>query len=179
MWKTGIALVACIVCSAVAAPQAGQPSGSSSAASSATSQAATPSQSSILPPFYSAPNSFTPTATGSSAIPGSTVTLINTAGAGSVSDTFVYTAAASTVPPTGNVTLPVTGAGVTESNLEASHWVVTLAMQSTDLPLEQPNPANLQTAAASPRPLASLQVAMATTIFGVLLVGAIGGAAMV
>ncbi|KAM0792639.1 hypothetical protein ACM66B_002431 [Microbotryomycetes sp. NB124-2] len=160
MWRTGVALVACFACAAVAAPQAASAPGSSSAASSATSAAVTPSQSSILPPFYSAPNSFTPTATGSTAIPGATSAIVNTAGAGSVSDTFTYTVPVSTVPPTGNVTLPVTGAGVTESNLE-------------------PNPQNLQTAAASPRPLASLELAMATSVFGLLLLGVVGGAAMV
>ncbi|GJN88271.1 hypothetical protein Rhopal_001236-T1 [Rhodotorula paludigena] len=55
-------------------------------------------------PFYSAPNTFTPTASGVSPAPGSVVTIVNTAGAGSYTDTFVYTAAASTVPPTGNIT---------------------------------------------------------------------------
>ena len=41
----------------------------------------------------------------------STYTLINSAGAGSLSpaDTFIYTAALSTVAPTGNVTLQPTG----------------------------------------------------------------------
>ncbi|KAI5481936.1 aldolase [Pseudohyphozyma bogoriensis] len=77
-----------------------------------------------------APNTFTPTATGDSQIPGSVVTIINTAGAGNVTDTLVYTNALSTVSPTGNVTVSPTGAAATASNLD-------------------PDPTNLQTAAAS------------------------------
>lgn len=53
------------------------------------------------------------------------MTIINSAGAGNYTDTFVYTAAASTVPPIGNVTVSPTGAAASASNL-------------------QPNPANLQ-----------------------------------
>ncbi|GAA5882390.1 hypothetical protein JCM16303_004104 [Sporobolomyces ruberrimus] len=81
-------------------------------------------------PFFTIPNTFTPTATGESAIPGSVLTLTN--GPYS-SDQFTYTAAASTVPPTGNITNP---------NVPASQGG---AGGNTAL---SPDPTNLQTAAA-------------------------------
>lgn len=58
------------------------------------------------------------------------MTIINTAGPGSVIDTFIYTEAMTTVPPTGNVTLSPTGAQATASNLD-------------------PNPVNLQVSGGS------------------------------
>ncbi|KAL8291599.1 hypothetical protein RQP46_001857 [Phenoliferia psychrophenolica] len=73
--------------------------------------------------FYVAPATNTPTATGNTAIPGSVISLTNSA---YVSDTFIYTAALSTVAPTGNVTISPTGAAATANNL-------------------QPDPKNLQT----------------------------------
>ncbi|KAK4050019.1 hypothetical protein OIO90_005209 [Microbotryomycetes sp. JL221] len=165
MWRltTAVAVVTCLACSAVAAPQAASPTSSSQIQTTPNASASQPpgtSQSSLLPPFYSAPNTFEPTATGPSAIPGQPSTIVNTAGAGSVTDTFVYTPALSTVPPTGNVTMPVTGAGVTESNL-------------------QPDPANLQTAAAQPRAFASVKLTLSSSIVAVVLVGVVGGAALV
>ena len=50
--------------------------------------------------------------------PHSVISIVNTAGAGSLSDTFVYTAALSTVAPTGNVTISPTGAAATQGNLQ-------------------------------------------------------------
>ncbi|GEM08998.1 proteophosphoglycan ppg4 [Rhodotorula toruloides] len=111
-------------------------SSSPSVASSSSAAAASSGGASTSVPFYSAPNTFTPTATGETAAPGSVITMINSAGAGSYTDTFVYTAAATTVPPTGNVTNPAVPA--------ASGG----AGGVTDL---QPNPTNLQIAAAPPR----------------------------
>ncbi|GAA6008856.1 uncharacterized protein JCM10292_002624 [Rhodotorula paludigena] len=115
-------------------------------------------------PFFSAPNTFTPTASGVSPAPGSVVTIVNTAGAGSYTDTFVYTAAASTVPPTGNITntaVPARSGG---------------AGGVTDL---SPNPTHLQFAAAPPSllptassflPVAlSLSLALISGLYGVLV----------
>lgn len=45
------------------------------------------------------------------------ISIINSAGAGSYTDTFVYTAALSTVAPTGNVTVSPTGAAASANNL--------------------------------------------------------------
>ncbi|CDR36320.1 RHTO0S02e00298g1_1 [Rhodotorula toruloides] len=121
---------------------------SSSASSVQSSSAAASSSASTSVPFYSAPNTFTPTATGQTAAPGSVITMTNSAGAGSYTDTFVYTAAATTVPPTGNVTNPAVPA--------ASGG----AGGVTDL---QPNPTNLQIAAAPPR----LSTASLATTIGI------------
>ncbi|GAA6054884.1 hypothetical protein JCM3770_004267 [Rhodotorula araucariae] len=81
-------------------------------------------------PFYSAPDTFTPTATGSSAVPGSVITIVNSAYA---SDTFVYTAASATVPPTGNITNPAVPAasggagGVTDLGASPTHLQIAAA----------------------------------------------------
>jgi hypothetical protein len=61
----------------------------------------------------------------------SIITIINSAGAGSHADTFIYTAALSTVSPTGNVTVSPTGALASVNNL-------------------QPDPTNLQVRSPSP-----------------------------
>lgn len=45
------------------------------------------------------------------------IAITNSAGAGSLANTFIYTAALSTVAPTGNVTLSATGLGASASNL--------------------------------------------------------------
>ncbi|BGP45722.1 hypothetical protein JCM10450v2_001552 [Rhodotorula kratochvilovae] len=110
-------------------------------------------------PFYSAPDTFTPTATGSSAVPGRVVTITNSAYA---SDTFVYTAASATVPPTGNITNPAVPAasggagGVTD--LGAS-------------------PTNLQIAAAPPsRAFASTAVLSVAAAAALSLLVGVGGA---
>ncbi|GAA6057748.1 hypothetical protein NBRC10513_006189 [Rhodotorula toruloides] len=113
-----------------------KPTASASSVLSSSLVAPPSSSASTSVPFYSAPNTFTPTATGETAAPGSVITMTNSAGAGSYTDTFVYTAAATTVPPTGNVTNPAVPA--------ASGG----AGGVTDL---QPNPTNLQIAAAPPR----------------------------
>ncbi|ORY54877.1 hypothetical protein BCR35DRAFT_310236 [Leucosporidium creatinivorum] len=119
---------------AVPAPQP-QPQAASSSSSSSSSSPATAAAATTSVPYYSAPNTFTPTASGSSPLAGSVVTLTNTNGPGSVSDSFIYTKALSTVPPTGNVTVVGTATG--QSNL-------------------QPDPTNLQTAAAHRLSLPSL-----------------------
>ncbi|BGO98215.1 hypothetical protein JCM10021v2_001874 [Rhodotorula toruloides] len=106
-----------------------KPTASASSVLSSSLVAPPSSSASTSVPFYSAPNTFTPTATGETAAPGSVITMTNSAGAGSYTDTFVYTAAATTVPPTGNVTNPAVPA--------ASGG----AGGVTDL---QPNPTNLQ-----------------------------------
>ncbi|BGP29759.1 hypothetical protein JCM10296v2_001504 [Rhodotorula toruloides] len=126
--------------------QAASASTATASSVQSSSPAAASSSASTSVPFYSAPNTFTPTATGQTAAPGSVITLTNSAGAGSYTDTFVYTAAATTVPPTGNVTNPAIPA--------ASGG----AGGVTDL---QPNPTNLQIAAAPPRLSTS---SLATTI---------------
>ncbi|GAA6033297.1 hypothetical protein JCM8097_006676 [Rhodosporidiobolus ruineniae] len=76
-----------------------------------TGEQATPTASDGVP-FYSAPNSFTPTATGSSPLAGSVITITNAAptASGATADVFTYTAALSTVPPTGNITNPAVAA---------------------------------------------------------------------
>uniref|UniRef100_A0A0K3CVX5 BY PROTMAP: gi/342318945/gb/EGU10900.1/ Proteophosphoglycan ppg4 [Rhodotorula glutinis ATCC 204091] n=1 Tax=Rhodotorula toruloides TaxID=5286 RepID=A0A0K3CVX5_RHOTO len=114
-----------------------KPTASASSVLSSSLVAPPSSSASTSVPFYSAPNTFTPTATGETAAPGSVITMTNSAGAGSYTDTFVYTAAATTVPPTGNVTNPAVPA--------ASGG----AGGVTDL---QPNPTNLQAFQYSPPP---------------------------
>ncbi|GAA6021322.1 hypothetical protein JCM11491_005803 [Sporobolomyces phaffii] len=105
-------------------------SGNNNATSTTTT--ATPTSATSVP-FFTIPNTFTPPASGSSALPGSVITVTN---GPYVSDSFTYTAALSTVPPTGNITNP---------NVPASKGG---AGGSTGL---QPDPTNLQTAGAAKR----------------------------
>ncbi|KAM0748163.1 hypothetical protein T439DRAFT_382638 [Meredithblackwellia eburnea MCA 4105] len=125
----------------------------------ATSTVSTPAGASAPSTFYSAPNTFTPTATGDSQINGATVTITNTAGAGSYSDTFVYTAAASSVKPTGNFTV-TNSATASNNNL-------------------QPDPKNLQTAGATRTVNTPLFFRLwdktAICTFGLLFVGVLVG----
>ncbi|GAA5939188.1 hypothetical protein JCM3775_003207 [Rhodotorula graminis] len=109
-----------------------------------TAPAATPTVSESVTgtasvPFFSAPDTFTPTATGSSAVPGSLITITN---GPYTSDVFTYTAAASTVPPTGNITNPGVAAsaggaggntdlGASPTNLQIAGATTTRSLAST------------------------------------------------
>ncbi|GAA5915861.1 uncharacterized protein JCM6883_000801 [Sporobolomyces salmoneus] len=105
-------------------------SSSSSITNSTSLPAASSTPTATSVPYFTIPNTFTPPASGPSGVPGSVVTITN---GPYYSDTFSYTAALSTVQPTGNIT---------RSDVAASQGG---AGGSTGL---QPDPTNLQTAAA-------------------------------
>ncbi|GAA5849392.1 hypothetical protein JCM3766R1_006066 [Sporobolomyces carnicolor] len=105
-----------------------QSTASNSTSAASTTPAASATSTSV--PFFTIPNTFTPPASGESPVPGSVITISN---GPYLSDTFSYTAALSTVQPTGNIT---------RSDLPASQGG---GGGTTNL---QPDPTNLQTAGA-------------------------------
>ncbi|GAA5969466.1 hypothetical protein JCM3765_006895 [Sporobolomyces pararoseus] len=120
-------------CTAIGSALAQSSSAASSSSSANNSSSVSPTPTSTSVPFFTIPNTFSPPASGSSAIPGSVIGITN---GPYLSDTFSYTAALSTVPPTGNITrgdIPASRGG------EGG---------TTDL---NPDPTNLQTAAARRR----------------------------
>ncbi|GAA5995586.1 hypothetical protein JCM5350_005673 [Sporobolomyces pararoseus] len=88
-------------CTAIGSSFAQSSSSASNSTSSSPSSVSTPTPTSTSVPFFTIPNTFTPPASGSSAIPGSVIGITN---GPYLSDQFSYTAALSTVPPTGNIT---------------------------------------------------------------------------
>ncbi|GAA5942403.1 uncharacterized protein JCM15063_006234 [Sporobolomyces koalae] len=106
-------------------------------------------------PYFTISNTFTPPATGESPIPGSVITVAN---GPYLSDTFTYTAAQSTVQPTGNIT---------NSNIPASRGG---AGGSTGL---VPDPTNLQTAAANRNSIITATVDR--SVFGMGVMAVLGG----
>ncbi|SCV72594.1 BQ2448_4131 [Microbotryum intermedium] len=126
-------------------------SSSTTPAAPATSAASASATSSSPIPFFTAPTIGSALPTGQSPIPGAVTSIINSAGAGNYTDTFVYTVPVETVSPTGNVTNVATG---TASNL-------------------QPDPTNLQVVSVASTIKGSFSRSLSLT--GALLLGVAGG----
>jgi len=117
----------------------------------------------ISTPFYSAPNTFTPTATGLSATTGTLVTITNQAGV----PPFSYSRPFSSVPPTGNVTLTNTGGPSTD-----------LLPPTDNLQTVVP-PGQTTVSLASPSTYSPALFLLGSSIFSAMVLGMVMGAGIV
>ncbi|SGY67970.1 BQ5605_C004g02831 [Microbotryum silenes-dioicae] len=103
------------------------------AAATSAAAASTSSTSSSPIPFFSAPTVGSALPTGQAPIPGAVTTIINSGGAGNLTDSFVYTVPVATVSPTGTVYSPASG---TTGNLQPdpTHLQVVGATSSIKAP---------------------------------------------